>query len=45
MENNKISLSQSGKVDFASFLPTKQQKKKKTENAIPAVTKKPQTLV
>ena len=41
------------KVDFASlFLPTKQQKKKKTtttttttENAIPAMTKKTQTLV
>ena len=27
MENNEISLGQSGKVDFASFLPTKQQKK------------------
>ena len=31
------------KVDFASFLPTKQQEKK--ENAIPAATRKPQTLV
>ena len=44
MENNEISLGQSGKVDFASFSPTKQQKKKhktKTENAIPAATKKP----
>ena len=31
MENNKISLGQRGgeKVDFASFLPTKQQKKQK----------------
>ena len=28
MENNKISLGESGKVDFASFLPTNQQKKK-----------------
>ena len=40
MENNKVSVGQSDKVDFASFLPTKQQKK--TENAIPAATKKPQ---
>ena len=31
MENNEISLGQSGKEDFASFLPTKQQKKK-TQN-------------
>jgi len=45
MENNKISLGQRGgkKVDFASFLPTKQQKK--TETAITAATKKLQTLV
>ena len=35
MESNEISLGQSGKVDFASFLPTKQKKKKhktKAEN-------------
>ena len=31
------------KVDFRSFLPIRQQKKQ--ENAIPAATKKPQTLV
>ena len=33
MENYKISLGQSGgkKVDFASFLPTKQQKEKKKQ--------------
>ena len=29
MENNKISPGESGKVDFASFLPRNQQKKKK----------------
>ena len=42
MESNEIFLGQSGKVDFASFLPTKQQKKtqNKNENAISAATKK-----
>ena len=45
MENNKISFGQRGgkKVDFASFLPTKQQKNK-PENALPAAIKKPQKV-
>ena len=43
VENNKITLGQSRKVDLAIFLPTKQQKN--TENTIPAATKKPQILV
>ena len=45
MKNNKISLGQSGekKEDITSYLHMKQQKKQ--ENAIPAATKKPQTLV
>ena len=32
------------KLDFASFLPTKQGQKK-NEKATPAATKKPQTLI
>ena len=36
MENNdEIFLGQSGKVDFASFLPTKQQKKTKQKQKMP----------
>ena len=46
MENNKISLGQSGeKSRFRELSTDDTTERKKTENAIPAATKKPQTLV
>ena len=45
MENNKISLGQSGGKSRFRELSTDETTEKKTENALPAATKKPQTLV
>ena len=42
-KKNYLGQNDGKKVDFASFLPTKY--KKMLENALPAATKKPQTLV
>ena len=46
MENNKISLGQNGRKKYISrAFYRRNNRKKKTENAIPVATKKPQTLV
>ena len=45
MENNKISLGQSGEKSRFRELSTDETTEKKTEKAILAVTKQPQTLV
>ena len=48
MESNKFLLDKAGEKGRFCELSTNEiteKKKKKTENAIPAVTKKPQTLV